>query len=130
MLKTRQYIKGKQILTAEDLINAPSTLFLKDKRCKSVEFCIDSPVNNIFSVFEQVLIEKWLKKGLETYDIWERIEEDREIVFSDKVDTMLDDMLSSFALEYADNEYHEAELMEKFLRELKEKFRIEVKEND
>lgn len=130
MLKTRNYVKGKQILTVEDLINAPSTLFLKDKRCKSVEFCIDSPVNNIFSIFEKDEIEKWLEKGLETYYMWERVQEDREIVFSDKIDAMLDDMLSSFALEYADNEYHEAEIMENFLRELKEKFRIEVREND
>ena len=130
MLKNRNYVKGKQILTIEDLVNAPSTLFLKDKKCKDVEFCIDSPVNNTFSVFEKDEIQKWLEKGLENYDIWERVQEDREIVFSDKVDNLLDDMLSSFALEYADNEYHEAELMENFLRELKEKFRIEVREND
>ena len=130
MLKTKNYVKGKQILTVEDLVNAPSTLFLKDKKCKDVEFCIDSPVNNTFSVFEKDEIQKWLEKGLENYDIWERVQEDREIVFSDKVDNMLDDMLSSFALEYADNEYHEAELMEKFLHELKEKFRIEVREDE
>lgn len=130
MLKIINYAKGKQILTVEDLINAPSTLFLKDKRCKSIEFCIDSPVNNIFSIFEKPEIEKWLEKGLETYDMWERVQEDREVVFSDKVDNMLDDMLSSFALEYADNEYHEVELMEKFLHELKEKFRIEVREDE
>lgn len=130
MLKTINYSKGKQILTVDDLMSAPSTLFLKDKRCKSVEFCINSPVNNIFSIFEKPEIEKWLEKGLENYDIWERVEEDREIVFSDKVDNMLDDMISSFALEYADNEYHEAELMEKFLHELKEKFRIEEREDE
>lgn len=130
MLKQKVHVKGKQILTVDDLINAPSTLFLKDKRCKSVEFCINSPVNNVFSVFEKDEIEKWLEKGLETYDMWERVQEDREVVFSDKIDTMLDDMLSTFTLEYADNEYHEAELMEKFLHELKEKFRIEVREDE
>ena len=130
MLKTRNYVKGKQILTAEDLINAPSTLFLKDKRCKGVECCIDNPVNTVFSIFEKDKIKEFVEAGLENYDIWERIEEDREIVFSDKVDNLLDDMFSSFALEYADNEYHEAELMENFLRELKEKFRIVVREND
>lgn len=130
MLKIRNYVKGKQILTAEDLINATSTLFLKDKRCKSVEVCIDNPVNSVLSIFEKDKIKEFLEAGLENYDIWERIEEDRDIVFSDKVDNMLDDMLSSFALEYADNEYHEAELMEKFLHELKDKFRIEVRENE
>jgi enoyl reductase-like protein len=130
MLKTKIYSKGKQILTVEDLINAPSTLFLKDKRCKSVEFCIDNPVNSVLSIFEKDKIKEFIEAGLENYDIWERVEEDREIVFSDKVDNMLDDMLSSFALEYADNEYHEAELMEKFLHELKEKFRIEVREDE
>lgn len=129
MLKTRNYVKGKQILTVEDLINAPSTLFLKDKRCKDVEVCIDNPVNAVFSIFEKDKIKEFVEAGLKNYDIWERIEENREIVFSDKVDSMLDDMLSSFALKYADNEYHEAELMEKFLHELKEKFRIEVKNN-
>ena len=87
-------------------------------------------MNTVFSVFEKDKIKEFVEAGLENYDIWERIEEDREIVFSDKVDNLLDDMLSSFALEYADNEYHEAELMENFLRELKEKFRIEVREND
>lgn len=130
MLKAKIYSKGKQILTVEDLINAPSTLFLKYKGCKGVEFWIDSPVNNTFSIFEKDEIEKWLKKGLETYDIWEGVQVDREIVFSDKVDNMLDDMLGTFALEYADNEYHEAEIMEKFLHELKEKFRIEVREDE
>lgn len=130
MLKTKNYVKGKQILTAEDLINAPSTLFLKDKRYKSVECCIDNPVNTVFSIFEKDKIKEFVEAGLENYDIWERIEEDREVVFSDKIDNMLDDMLSSFALEYADNEYHEAELMEKFLRELKENFRIEVREDE
>ena len=130
MLKTINYSKGKQILTAEDLINAPSTLFLKDKRCKSVEFCIDNPVNSVLSIFEKDKIKEFVETGLENYDMWERVEEDREIVFSNKVDNMLDDMLSSFALEYADNEYHEAELMENFLRKLKEMFRIEVREDE
>ena len=130
MLKTINYSKGKQILTVEDLINAPSTIFLKDKRYKNSEVCIDNPVNNVFSVFEKDKIKEFVEEGLKNYDMWERVREDREVVFSDKVDNMLDDMLSSFALEYADNEYHEAELMENLLRELKEKFRIEAREND
>lgn len=130
MLKTKTYSKGKQILTVEDLINAPSTIFLKDKRYKNSEVCIDNPVNNVFSVFEKDKIKEFVEAGLKNYDMWERVQEDREIVFSDKVDNMLDDMLSSFALEYDDNEYHEAEIMEKFLHELKEKFRIEVREDD
>ena len=130
MLKTKTYSKGKQILTVSDLKNAPSGLFVKDKTMTEF-YCIDNPVNWEFSLLgDDEAIEKWLNKGLKTHDMWERVQEDREIVFSDKVDNMLDDMLSSFALEYADNEYHEAELMENFLRELKEKFRIEVREND
>ena len=129
MLKTRNYSKGKQILTVDDLIKASSTLWCKDKRCKSVEFWIDSPVNNTYSVFEKDELQKWLEKGLESYDMWERVEEDREIVFSDKVDNMLDDILSQFAYDYTDSEYHQEELMEQLLHKLKEEFVIEVRED-
>ena len=130
MLKTINYSKGKQILTVSDIKNAPDGLFIKDKTMKEL-YCIDNPLNREFSLLcDDEDIEKWLNKALKTHDMWERVREDREVVFSDKVDNMLDDMLSSFALEYADNEYHEAELMENLLRELKEKFRIEVTEND
>lgn len=130
MLKTKTYSRGKQILTVSDLKNAPSELFVKDKTMTEF-YCIDNPVNREFSrLGDDEAIEKWLNKGLQTHDMWERVQEDREIIFSDRIDNMLDDMLSTFALEYADNEYHEAELMENFLRELKEKFRIEVREND
>lgn len=130
MLKTKTYSRGKQILTVSDLKNAPSGLFVKDKNMTEF-YCIDNPVNREFSrLGDDEAIEKWLNKGLQTHDMWERVQEDREIIFSDRIDNMLDDMLSTFALEYADNEYHEAELMENFLRELKEKFRIEVREND
>ena len=130
MLKTKTYSRGKQILTVSDLKNAPSELFVKDKTMTEF-YCIDNPVNREFSrLGDDEAIEKWLNSALKTHDLYERIVENREIVFSDKVDNMLDDMLSSFVLEYADNEYHEADLMEKFLRELKEKFRIGVREND
>ena len=48
MLKTRNYIRGKQILTVSDLKNATNELFVKDKTM--VEFCcIDNPVNREFS---------------------------------------------------------------------------------
>lgn len=129
MLKTRNYSKGKQILTVKDLKEATSTLFLSYKNSNGDCFYINNPVNNQFSkIGEDDMIQFWLDKSLQLYDIYERLIEDREIVFSDKIDNMLDDMLSSFALEYADNEYPEAELMEKFLKELKENFRIEVRD--
>ena len=48
MLKQKTYKMGKQILTVEDLKNAPTTLFMKLKKGWE-EFCIDNPVNNQFS---------------------------------------------------------------------------------
>ena len=130
MLKTKTYSKGKQILTVSDLKNAPSGLFVKDKTMTEF-YCIDNPVNREFSrLGDDEAIEKWLNKGLQTHDMWERVQEDREIVFSDKVDNMLDDLLSQFAYDYSDSEYHQEELMEEFLHKLKKEFKIEVREND
>ena len=128
MLKTRNYIRGKQILTVSDLKNAPNGLFVKDKTM--TEFgCIDNPVIREFSYLgDDEAIEKWLNSALKTHDLYERIIENREVVFSDKIDNMLDDMLASFAYEYSDTEYHNEEIMEKFLHELKEKFKIEVRD--
>lgn len=130
MLKTRNYIRGKQILTVSDLKNAPSALYVRDKTMTEF-YCIDNPVNREFSCLgDGEAIEKWLNSALKTHDLYERIVENREVVFSDKIDNMLDDILSDFAYEYASTEYHQEDLMEKLLRELKEKFRIEVRENE
>ena len=130
MLKTRNYIKGKQILTVSDLKNAPSTLYVRDKTMTEFGH-IDNPVNKEFSrSSDDEAIEKWLNSALKTHDLYERIVENREIVFSDKIDNMLDDILADFAYVYASTEYHQEDLMENLLRELKEKFRIEVQENE
>lgn len=126
MLKTRNYIRGKQILTVSDLKNAPDALYVRDKTM--TEFgCIDNPVNREFSrLGDDEAIEKWLNSALKTHDLYERIIENREVIFSDKIDNMLDDILSDFAYEYTSTEYHQEDLMENLLRELREKFRIEV----
>lgn len=130
MLKQRNYIKGKQILTVDKLISATSALWLKDKRCKSIEFCIDNPANNLYSVFEKDELQEWLKKILESYDVWERVPEIREVVFSEEIDNQLDDMLVNFAFSYSDSEYHQEEIMEIFLRDLKRKFNISLRKED
>ena len=78
MLKQKIYKKGKQILTVEDLKEATSTLFLSYKHNKDNCFCIDNPVGNQFDASgDDELIDFWLTKGLQTYDIYERLIEDR-----------------------------------------------------
>ena len=130
MLKQRNYLKGNQILTLKDLKSAPSALWVVYKNRILSECCIDNPVNKDFSYWEDDEIQRWLDNALKEVDLYERVLDVREIIFSDKVDNMLDDMLSSFAYEYSDSEYHQEEIMEKFLRELKERFKIEVREDD
>ena len=131
MLRRKQYIKGRAILTVDDLKNAPSTLFISVKDSTRKESGIDNPVNTLFSrIGEDSDIQHWLDKTLKFYSIWERIEEKREPIFSEEIDCMLDDMLSTFAYEYSDSEYHQEEVMEKLLKNINEKFTLEVKANE
>ena len=125
MLKTKNYIKGKQILTVKDLKDAPSTLFKKLKNGWE-EFGIDNPVNNQFSRDgeDDDMIQFWLDKNLQLYDIYERIIEDRRPIFSEEIDQILDDMLSEFAYNYTDSENYQEEFMEDLLEELKYIFNI------
>ena len=121
MLKTKIYKKGKQILTLKDLKEAPDTLFMKLKKGYE-EFAIDNPVTSYFP--EMDIIQFWLDKNLQLYDIYERIVEDRRPVFSKEIDQILDDMLSEFAYDYTDSENYQEEFMEDLLEELKYIFNI------
>ena len=125
MLKQKTYKIGKQILTVKDLKDAPSTLFMKLKNGWE-EFGIDNPVNNQFSRDgeDDDMIQFWLDKNLQLYDIYERIVEDRRPVFSKEIDQILDDMLSEFAYNYIDSENYQEEFMEDLLEELKYIFNI------
>ena len=126
MLKQKTYKIGKQILTVTNLKDAPSTLFLSYKNNKGDCFCIDNPVNNQFSRGgeDDDMIQFWLDKNLQLYDIYERIVEDRRPVFSKEIDQILDDMLSEFAYNYTDSENYQEEFMEDLLEELKYIFNI------
>ena len=130
MLKTRNYVKGKQILTLKDLKDAPSTLFMKLKNGWE-EFSIDNPVNNQFSRDgDDDMIQFWLDKNLQRYDIYERLIEDRVPIFSEEIDQILDDMLSEFAYNYTDSENYQEDYMEDLLEELACKFNITLKKED
>ena len=130
MLKQKTYKIRKQILTVKDLKDAPSTLFMKLKNGWE-EFGIDNPVNNKFSkIGDDDLIQFWLDKNLQLYDIYERIIEDRRPIFSKEIDQILDDMLSEFAYNYTDSENYQEEFMEDLLEELAYKFNITLKKED
>ena len=131
MLINSKFVKGKEIKCLEDMKQAVDGLWLKDKRHSWTEFVIDNPWISKQWGEEDTTYEDWLNRGLESYIIYERVKEDRIPVFSDEIDNRLDDMLASFAYEYSDSsEYRQSEIMENFLKELKEKFRIEVREDD
>lgn len=131
MLKQKTYKIGKQILTVTNLKDAPSTLFLSYKNNKGDCFCIDNPVNNQFSkIGDDDLIQFWLDKNLQLYDIYERLIEDRVPIFSEEIDQILDDMLSEFAYNYTDSENYQEEFMEDLLEELACKFNITLKKED
>ena len=130
MLKQKIYKKGKQILTVKDLKDAPSTLFMKLKMGWE-DFSIDNPVNAQFSkIGDDDMIQFWLDKNLQLYDIYERLIEDRRPVFSEEIDQILDDMLSEFAYDYTDSENYQEEFMEDLLEELACKFNITLKKED
>ena len=125
MLKQKIYKKGKQILTIKDLKDAPNTLFVSYKHNKDDCFCLDNPVNSQFSkIGEDDMIQFWLDKNLQLYDIYEKIIEDRRPIFSEEIDQILDDMLSEFAYNYTDSENYQEEFMEDLLEELKYIFNI------
>lgn len=127
MLKQKIYKIGKQILTIEDLKNAPTTLFMKRKKGWE-EFATNNPVYNYFP--EMDIIQFWLDKNLQLYDIYERLIEDRRPVFSGEIDQILDEMLSEFAYDYTDSENYQEDFMEQLLEELACKFNITLKKED
>ena len=65
-----------------------------------------------------------MENNLKNYDVWERIEKNRTPIFSEKIDEILDDMLSEFAYNYTDSENYQEEFMEDLLEELKYIFNI------
>lgn len=131
MLKQKIYKIGKQILTVADLKDAPSTLFMKFKKGWE-EFSTDNPVNNQFSRDgeDDDMIQFWLDKNLQQYDIYERLVENRKPIFSEEIDQILDDMFAEFAYDYTDSENYKEEYMEVLLEELNCKFNITLKKED
>ena len=126
MLINSKFVKGKEIKCLEDMKQAVDGLWLKDKQHNWTEFVIDNPYVSKQWGEEDVKYEDWLNRGLESYIIYERIREDRVPIFSEEIDNRLDDMLASFAYEYSGSEYHQDEIMENFLKELK-KYNEEIR---
>ena len=126
MLINSKFVKGKEIRCLEDMKKAVDGLWLKGRYPNWTEFVIDNPWVSKQWGEEDAKYEDWLNKGLESYIVYERVREDRIPVFSEEIDNRLDDMLSSFALEYSSNEYCQDEIMKNFLRELK-KYNEEIR---
>lgn len=125
MLRATKKVKGPLVTTVQELRMCDDGLFLEYRDHRLTDpFAIDNPIT---AAHDDVFAQKFLDKGLEDYIIYKRQILFREPVFTDEVDNLLDDILSSFAVEYADSEYHQEDIMENLLRELKEKFKIERK---
>ena len=137
MLSCNKFVKGNEIKTLDDLILAESGLFVCPKNSTNAfgnyEYVIDNPLTNLKYKNKESNIDinrykDWLINVLDTQIIYARIVEKRVPVFSEEIDNRLDDILSSFAYDYSDNEYHEEEIMEGLLKKLKEEFIITKRE--
>lgn len=126
MLINSKFVKGKEIKCLEDMKQAVDGLWLAGKYSNWTDFIIDNPWVAKQWGDEDARYEDWLNRVFESYVVYERIRENRIPVFSDEIDNRLDEMLASFAYEYCDSEYHQDEIMENFLKELK-KYNEEIR---
>ena len=126
MLLNSKFVKGKEITCLEDMKQAIDGLWLQDRTHHWNEFVVDNPYMFKQWKDDDDKYQQYLDRCLESYIVYERVKENRVPIFNDEIDNRLDDMLSSFAYEYSDSEYHQAEIMENFLKELK-KYNEEIR---
>ena len=123
MLIKSKFIKGNKINSFEDLKNAEDGLWLEYKPGTNIyqhnSFVIDNPyVGKIWGDGDQKYIS-WLSNLFNDYIPYTRVKEERMPVFTDDLDEKLDDLFSQFAYNYSDSEFHQDEIMEKLLQDLK-----------
>ena len=127
MLIKSKFVKGKPITNLQGLKKADRGIWVayKDKPSNQfTEYVIDNPYNCKQWGDCDDAYQSWLNNALKVYDMWERVEQVREPIFSEDIDNKLDDILSSFAYDYSDSEYYQEEIMENLLKQLKEEFII------
>ena len=129
MLIENIFVKGKPITTLEDMKQSVDGLWLKSKYPEWTEFVIDNPWVYKQWGDQDDAYQDWLSNVLKRYNMWERIKQIREPVFTSEIDNRLDDILSSFAYEYSDCEYHQDEIMESLLKKLEKEFIITRRED-